>query len=116
MVHSKLQVSIFINFSTIWTEPSEFVAPARYVTLPSGGSLQYAASTLVAYTIHNNNNNNKNNNKNALNGFWIDLYDFVAQPTSHHHSLSGGKVTCGKTTSILSSGTTRNKAGKKIYI
>ena len=113
MFHNKLEVSIFVNFSTIWTQPSEFVAPAKFATLPSGGSVQYAASTLVAHTIHNNNNNNNNNN--VLNGLWIDLYDIVAQSTSHHRSLSGGRVTCAKTTSILSSGTTQNKTARKIY-
>ena len=117
MFHSKLQVSIFVNFSTIWTEPSEFVTPAKYATLTSGGSVQYAASTLVAHTIHNNNNNNSNNynNKIASNGLWIDLCNVVAQPTSHHRSLSGGRVTCAKTPSILWSGATQNKTAKKLH-
>ena len=122
-VHSKLQVSIFINFSTSWTEPSEIVDPTKYATLPSGGSVQYAASTLVAHSIHNNNNsnNNNNNNKNALNGYLIDLYHILVQPTSHHCSPFGGRMTCAKTTSIsivisiVSSGTTQNKTAKILY-
>ena len=98
-------------------EPSELVSAAKFATLPPGASfsMQQALWYLIPYITTITTTVTTTTIKSASNGLWIDLCNVVAQPTSHHRSLSGGRVTCAKTTSILWSGATQNKTAKKLH-